>query len=222
MLVAACDVPEGSGATDHFASRDSSALNTAPARPRLVILGDSLTAGLGVAPEAAYPALLQKRLDAAGYELEVVNVGESGATTAGGLRRLEWALQENVVALVIALGGNDGLRGLPIEQMRENLAAMITHARERGIAVILAGMEAPPNFGREYTDAFRGVFHELADENDTYFVPFLLDGVAQVPELNQADGIHPNAAGAARVADLVWPAVEAVARRVASGAGGER
>lgn len=183
--------------------------------PRIVILGDSITAGLGIAREQAYPALLQARLTAGGYSLEVVNAGVSGDTTAGGLRRLAWVLEGDVVALLVALGGNDGLRGLPVEQMRANLAEIIVLARERGIEVVLAGMEAPPNFGGAYTAAFRQVFADLAQEHPVEFLPFLLQGVAGVPELNQPDGIHPNPAGAARIAEQLWPVVEAVARRVA-------
>ena len=120
-------------------------------RPRVVILGDSLTAGLGLAPEDAYPARLQARVDVQGWPIEIVAMGVSGDTTAGGLRRLDWALEGDVRLLLVALGGNDALRGLPVEQMRENLARIIDRARERGIRVVLAGMEAPPNFGAAYT-----------------------------------------------------------------------
>ena len=187
--------------------------------PRLVVLGDSLTAGLGLEATEAYPSQLQERLDAAGYHARVVNAGVSGDTTAGGLRRLEWALEGGAAVLIVALGGNDGLRGLPVEQMKENLSRIITTAQGRGVAVLLAGMEAPPNFGEVYTAAFRDVFHQLAREHDIALVPFLLEGVAGVPDLNQSDGIHPNAAGAIRVADHVWPAVEPLIQRVAIGDG---
>ena len=186
---------------------------------RLVVLGDSLTAGLGLEATEAYPARLQERLDAAGYHVQVVNAGVSGDTTAGGLRRLEWALDGDAEVLVVALGGNDGLRGLPVDQMRQNLSQIITTARARGVEVLLAGMEAPPNFGEVYTAAFRNVFHQLAREHDVALVPFLLEGVAGVPDLNQSDGIHPNAEGAARVAEHVWPAVEPLVQQVAVGDG---
>ncbi len=217
ILASTCGEPAGPDFSDRIESIESGsdrAFRTPTGRPQLVVLGDSLTAGLGVAPDESYPALLQERLDAAGYALEIVNAGVSGDTTAGGLRRVDWALQDNAVALIIALGGNDGLRGLPVAEMRDNLTAMIGRARDRGVEVVLAGMEAPSNFGTDYTDAFRHVFADLAHEHATDFVPFLLEGVAGVPELNQADGIHPNPAGAARIADHIWPVVEVVAKRV--------
>ena len=185
-------------------------------RPRVVILGDSLTAGLGLAPEDAYPARLQARVDAQGWPIEIVAMGVSGDTTAGGLRRLDWALEGDVRLLLVALGGNDALRGLPVEQMRENLARIIDRARARDIRVVLAGMEAPPNFGAAYTSNFREVFRNLAESRGVTFVPFLLEGVAAVPELNQADGIHPNEAGAARVAAHLWPSLEPLLGAVAA------
>lgn len=177
-------------------------------RPRVVVLGDSLTAGLGLARDEAYPALLQRRLDKEGYEFEVVNAGVSGDTTAGGLRRLDWSLDGDVKVLVVALGGNDGLRGLPVDEMKRNLTDIIEGAEKRGVAVLLAGMEAPPNTGQTYTAQFRKVFRDLAAEHHLPFVPFLLQGVAGNPALNQPDGIHPTAEGARMVADLIWPALK--------------
>ena len=178
-----------------------------PERPRIVALGDSLTAGQGLPQAQAYPALLQRHLDAAGYYADVINAGMSGDTTAGALRRLDWALDGDVRILIVALGGNDGLRGLPIPQMKANLGAIIETAQARGIAVLLCGMEAPPNFGPSYTAQFRQVFVELTRQYEVSLVPFLLDGVAGRPELNQADAIHPNAEGMARVAQTVWQAL---------------
>lgn len=180
--------------------------------PRIVAFGDSLTAGLGLSPDEAYPARLQGRLDEAGYRLQVVNAGVSGDTTAGGLRRIAWALEGDVRILILALGGNDGLRGLPVDQMRDNLAQMIGAARARGVPVLLAGMEAPPNFGAAYTGAFRRAFESLAAEHGLAFLPFLLEGVAGEPALNQPDGIHPNARGAERIAAHVWSALEPMLR----------
>ena len=171
-------------------------------------LGDSLTAGLGIPPEQAYPALLQRKLKESGYAMEVINAGVSGDTSSDGLRRANWALEGDVRLLILALGANDGLRGLPATQMKENLHGVIHRARQRGIPVLLVGMEAPPNYGEQYAAAFRQVFQDLARENKIAFLPFLLEGVAGVPELNQADGIHPTVAGAARIADHLWPAVE--------------
>src|SRR3954464_9113337 len=173
-------------------------------RPRIVVLGDSLTAGLGLAPDQAYPALLQRRLNDAGLDYEVVNAGVSGDTSAGGLERLDWALQGNVKILIVALGANDGLRGLPADQLERNLAQVIERAQARGIAVMLAGMEAPPNYGRDYIVAFHKVYPALARRYHVPLVPFLLQGVAGVESLNQPDGIHPTAAGARIVAENVW------------------
>jgi acyl-CoA thioesterase-1 len=175
-----------------------------PARPKIVALGDSLTAGLGLVESESYPVLLQRKIDAEGYEFEVVNAGVSGDTTAGGLRRLDWALEGDVRILIVALGGNDGLRGLSVADMKRNLSAIIERARERGVTVILAGMEAPPNYGQEYATAFRQAFRDVALTHRVLYIPFLLQGVAGHAELNQSDGIHPNARGAATVADTVW------------------
>jgi acyl-CoA thioesterase-1 len=178
--------------------------------PRVVALGDSITAGYGIQQNEAYPALLQKKLRENGYTLEVTNAGVSGDTTADGLRRLDWALDGPVQVLILALGGNDALRGLPPEQMKENLQRIITKTRQRGISVLLVGMEAPPNFGERYTSEFRKVFRDLAADNRVPLVPFLLEGVAGIADLNQADGIHPTARGAVRIADLLWPPLEKI------------
>ena len=176
--------------------------------PLLVVLGDSLTAGLGLDVDEAYPARLERALRNDGYAVTVVNAGVSGDTTAAGLARAEWALAGDVRILVLALGGNDGLRGLPADQMKRNLSQILALAAARGIRVLLAGMEAPPNFGAAYTADFRMVFEDLAREHEVAFLPFLLDGVAADPALNQADGIHPNAAGASIVADHVRDALD--------------
>jgi acyl-CoA thioesterase-1 len=179
-----------------------------PPRPRIVAFGDSLTAGLGLLEQEAFPALLQRKIDDAGYEFEVVNAGVSGDTSAGALRRLDWALQGDVKVLIVAFGGNDGLRGLPVSQMKENLSNIIDNARQRNIVVILAGMEAPPNFGQEYATQFRQAFRDVALNKRVLFLPFLLNHVAGKPELNQADGIHPNQQGTQIVADSVWAILE--------------
>ncbi len=184
----------------------------AGARPRIAILGDSLTAGLGLRQTQAYPALLQQRLDEEGLGYDVVNAGVSGDTSAGGLARLDWALQGDVRILIVALGGNDALRALPTDQLRDNLATAIERAQARGITVVLAGMEAPPNFGRDYIVAFHQVYPALAARYRVAFVPFLLAGVAGIDALNQPDGMHPTAAGARIVADNVWKILEPIAR----------
>jgi acyl-CoA thioesterase-1 len=183
------------------------------AKPRIVFLGDSLTAGLGLPSDQSFPSLIGRRLEAGGYDYEVVNAGVSGDTSAGGLRRLDWSLQGDVQVLVLALGANDGLRGLPANEMKKNLTAVLDRAGARGITVVLAGMEAPPNFGADYTREFREVYTELAREHRVRFVPFLLQGVAGVAAFNQGDGIHPNARGAERVAEVVWAELEPALRR---------
>jgi acyl-CoA thioesterase-1 len=211
-LVAGCGAACGDAdpGAQRSAPPSSVAVDASESRPRVVALGDSLTAGLGLPLAESYPSVLQGVMTAAGYDYEVVNAGVSGDTTAGGLRRLEWVLEGDVRVLIVALGANDGLRGLSIEQMRGNLAAMIELAKSREIEVLLAGMEALPNLGAEYTTAFRGVYLDLADQYRVRLLPFLLAGVAGDPSLNQADGIHPNAEGARRVADLVWSALEPI------------
>jgi acyl-CoA thioesterase-1 len=178
------------------------------ARREVIFLGDSLTAGLGLAEELSYPSLIQQRIDQRGLKFRVVNAGVSGDTSAGGLRRLEWAMQGHPQVLLVALGGNDGLRGLPPDALRKNLATIIERAQAAGLAVILAGMEAPPNNGPDYTARFRRVYPDLAGTYRVPLIPFLLEGVAGDAALNQADGIHPNPEGARRVADTVWKTLE--------------
>ncbi len=178
------------------------------ARPRVVFLGDSLTAGLGLSPSQSVPSLIQERLDEEGYAYEVVNAGVSGDTSAGGLRRLDWSLAGDVRVLVIELGANDGLRGLPVGDLKKNLADVISTAQAREIKVLLAGMEAPPNYGASYTTDFREVYRELARTSGVKFMPFFLQDVAGNPELNQRDGMHPNPEGARIVERNVWRSLE--------------
>ena len=174
-------------------------------RPKVVVLGDSLTAGLGLAQSEAYPALVEAKLRAAGYDWDVVNAGVSGDTSAAGRARADWALdQPNVRILILELGANDGLRGLPVSEMKKNLGAIIERAQGRHAAVLLAGMEAPPNFGPDYTVSFRQAYRDLAKQYNVTLLPFLLDKVAGNASLNQGDGIHPNVEGARIVADNVW------------------
>ena len=188
------------------------------ARAKIVFLGDSLTAGLGLPTDLSYPSLLQERLKSVGLDYDVVNAGVSGDTSAGGLSRLDWALQGDVRILVVALGGNDGLRGLPSAELKHNLAEIIERAQARRIRVILAGMEAPPNYGPDYLVSFHKVYPALVKEYHVPFVPFLLQGVAGIERLNQRDGIHPNADGARIVADNVWAVLEPIARQEARSA----
>ena len=171
---------------------------------KILCLGDSLTEGYGLAPEHAYPSVLERRLHAGGYRAtRVLNGGISGSTSASALSRLEWQLRAGPDVLILALGGNDGLRGLDLATTRRNLSATIELAKSRGVRVILAGMKLPPNYGPAYTGDFERLFPELAAEHDVALIPFLLEGVAARPGLNLPDGIHPNAKGYERVAENV-------------------
>ncbi len=172
----------------------------------VLFLGTSLTAGYGIGAAYAYPAIIQQKLDSAGYPLRVINAGISGETSAGGLRRIDWSLQQPIEILVLELGANDGLRGLSVPAMRANLEEIIerTRARYPDAAIVLAGMEAPPNLGAQYTAQFRKTFRDLAADYDAALIPFLLEDVAGVPEFNQEDGIHPNIAGQKKLAETVW------------------
>lgn len=218
-LVAACGgagAPEEGRAARALAPAATLPVETGAADrgPLVVALGDSLTAGLGLEAEEAYPALLERQLRDEGHVVRVVNAGVSGDTTAAGLRRAEWSLAGDVRVLIVALGGNDGLRGLPVDQMKRNLAEVLSMAETRDIGVLLAGMEAPPNFGARYTAEFREAFRQLAAEHDVEFMPFLLAGVAGDPSLNQSDGIHPTAEGAVIVAAAVRQALEPLLHRL--------
>lgn len=180
--------------------------------PVLVVLGDSLTAGLGVAPEDAFPAKLQRHLTALGIAVQIENAGVSGDTTHSGLARLDWSIGPNADAVILALGENDALRGLPVAEARINLDAMLTRLRARKLPVLLAGMRAPPNMGAEYAAAFDGIYPELARRHNVPLYPFFLDGVAAVAALNQPDMLHPAAAGVdvmvARIAPYVIALLE--------------
>jgi acyl-CoA thioesterase I len=176
--------------------------------------GDSITAGYGLDPDEAYPALIQKKIDAAGLDWRVVNAGLSGETTSGGLRRLDWILRQRVDLFVLALGGNDGLRGVQVEVARRNLQAMIDRVRARypDVQIVVAGMQMPTSMGPEYTEAFRDMFPAIASANRAALVPFLLEGVGGIAELNQPDMIHPTAEGQRLIAETVWPVLEPLLR----------
>ncbi|MCP9465562.1 MAG: arylesterase [Nitrospira sp.] len=168
---------------------------TAEGRPRIIAFGNSLTAGLGVTREEAYPAQLQRRLEEHGFQYQVINAGVSGETTAGGLRRVSWVLSAKPEIVILELGANDGLRGLKLEQTRENLAHIIQQLLQANVTVILAGMKLPPNYGEEYTKQFEAIYPALAAQYHLPLIPFFLEGVAARPALNQADGIHPTGEG---------------------------
>ena len=176
----------------------------------ILFFGDSITAGYGLDPEQAFPARIQERADSLGLPVETVNAGVSGETTAGGLRRVDWILQRPFDIFVLGLGGNDGLRGLDPGHTRENLQKIMDKVRDQNprVKIVLAGMEAPPNMGDDYTRQFRKVFQDLADANDVVFMPFLLEDVAGIPERNMSDGIHPTAEGHRIIAGNVWKVLE--------------
>jgi len=202
-----CDAG-GSGAAAVSRNDPAAAAQRAPApeRPVVLFLGDSLSAGYGLPAEEAFPALVQERIDGAGHDYRVVNAGVSGDTSAGGRRRIDWLLRQPIAVLVLELGANDMLRGQDLGALRENLRAIVdkTRAAHPDVRIVVAGMRAPGNLGRAYVEGFEATFRELARETGAALIPFLLEGVAADPDLNQADGIHPTAAGHRIVADTVW------------------
>ena len=172
----------------------------------VLCMGDSLTEGYGLAADQAYPAVLEQLLHAEGHSrVRVIIAGISGSTSASAVRRLDWQLRANPDVLILELGANDGLRGVPVDETRKNLAAAIALAQEKGTHVLLAGMLMPPNYGPEYTRDFARVFAELGEEPGVTLIPFFLEGVAGVPRLNLPDGIHPNAEGYRIVVDKLLP-----------------
>ena len=202
-LAAACGREEEQPAVR---TSDTEATATDTSRPVVLFLGTSLTAGMGLSPEQAYPALIQTRIDSAGLGFRVVNAGVNGETSAGGLRRIDWLLGQPVAVLVVELGANDMLRGQDVTAMRANLQEIIDRTRvaHPEARIVIAGMQAAPNLGEPYVSEFAATFVELAEENDAALIPFLLDGVAGLPELNQPDGNHPTAEGQVKVAENVW------------------
>ncbi len=181
-------------------------ISAANTPPTILFLGDSLTAGYGLDPSLAYPSLIQERIDAAGLNYRILNGGLSGETTAGGLRRIQWMLRRPVSVIVIALGANDGLRGLNPKNSQQNLQSIIDTTRKKSPQTnfLIAGMRVPPNMGSEYSAAFERIFSDLAEKNSIPMIPFLLEDVAAHSELNLADGIHPNEEGHRIIAKTVW------------------
>ena len=209
---ATADSANGAGAARSGAGNDT-AVRAGAVRTRrstVVFLGTSLTAGLGLEPEEAFPSLLQERIDSAGLPYQVVNAGLSGETSAGALRRTDWLLRQPIDVLVLETGANDGLRGLNVDSTKANIQAIISRvmAAKPAARIMLVQMEAPPNLGTGYTSRFRAMFPDLARENGVTLLPFLLEGVAGERALNQNDGIHPSVEGSRRVADNLWPAIE--------------
>jgi acyl-CoA thioesterase-1 len=178
-------------------------------KPKIVAFGDSLTAGFGLAEKESYPYLLQEKLKADGYDYEVINAGVSGDTSIGGLERIDWTLeQENAQILILELGANDLLRGIPVARMKENLSRIIQKAKAKKVKVLFCGMFAPPTMGAEYQRDFMKAFPDLATEHEVEYLPFLLDSVATDKKLNQPDGIHPNAEGEKIMTDNVYKALK--------------
>ena len=190
----------------------------APEPKNILFLGDSITAGYGLEPSQAYPALIQEKIDAKKWPFRTVNAGQSGDTSAGGLNRMDWLLRSRVDVLVLELGGNDGLRGLPPETTRQNLQAIIERTRKKypQVKIILAGMKVPPNMGADYAKKFTIIYPDLAKKHDTLLIPFVLENVGGIRELNLPDGIHPTAKGHEIVAANVWKVLEPVLQSVTS------
>lgn len=181
----------------------------------ILFFGNSLTAGMGLDPDKAFPALIQTTLDSLDFDYTVVNAGLSGETTSAGKNRLDWVLKQNTDIFVLELGANDGLRGIPLSETRKNLQAIIDAVRDKNpmTKIVLAGMQIPPNMGQEYTAEFKRIFPELAEKNEVYLIPFLLEDVGGVAELNQSDGIHPTSEGHKIVAQNVWEVLEEVVEK---------
>lgn len=182
----------------------------------ILFLGNSLSAGYGVPAGKAFPDRLAAKIDSLGWNFEVVNAGVSGETTSGGARRIDWLLRREIDVLVLELGGNDALRGLPVELTKQNLQAIIDKTRKAypDVCIVLAGMQAPPNLGKPFTSRFRAIYPQLAEENDAVLIPFLLEGVGGVRELNLADGIHPTAEGHRIIAENVWEVLKPVLSQI--------
>ena len=192
-------------------------VGAAPQGAVILFLGDSITAGNGLDLSEAFPALIQDKIDAKGWRFKAVNAGQSGDTSTGALDRLKWLLKNPVEVLVLELGGNDGLRGLPVEATRKNLQLIIDRTKEKypSAKIIIAGMKVPPNMGRDYGKKFEAIYADLAKKNKAPLIPFVLEGVGGVPALNLPDGIHPTAKGQEIVAVTVWKTLEPVLRSIA-------
>ncbi len=207
-MVAACGVSTAEQQTNKRIDKKPPAQIVSD-KPKIIAFGDSLTAGFGLAEKESYPYLLQERLKADGYNYEVINAGVSGETSLGGLERIDWVLeQDNAQILVLELGANDLLRGLPVARMKENLTTIIRKAQTKNIKVLLCGMLAPPTMGAQYQREFVAVFPDLANQYKTAFLPFILENIALDPKLNQSDGIHPNTEGEKVLTANVYKALQ--------------
>ncbi len=205
IIFSACGVSTAEQQSNKKMEKPRPSIPVSSDKPKIVAFGDSLTAGFGLAEKESYPYLLQKKLEAEGYNYEVINAGVSGETSLGGLERIDWVLeQENMQILVLELGANDLLRGLPVIKMKENLSTIIKKAKAKNIKVLLCGMLAPPTMGASYQREYTNAFPNLASEYKVEFLPFLLENVALNRDLNQADGIHPNAKGAVIMTENIY------------------
>ncbi|WP_246020029.1 arylesterase [Muriicola soli] len=193
-------------------SAESTDKDSVSSKKTIVFFGNSLTAGMGLEPEQSFPSVISGKIDSLDLDYFVINAGISGETTASGESRIGWLMRDRIDVFVLELGANDGLRGIPLSETRENLQAIIDTVKENnpGVKIILAGMQIPPNMGPEYTEEFRQIFPDLAEKNQAYLIPFLLEGVAGIPQLNQADGIHPTIEGQKIVAENVWDILEPI------------
>ena len=214
IFFSACGVLTAENPANINAAKKQPPAQILSGRPKIVAFGDSLTAGFGLAEKESYPYLLQEKLNADGYGYEVVNAGVSGDTSLGGLERIDWVLEmENVEVLVLELGANDLLRGVPVKQMKENLNKIIQKAKAKNVKVLLAGMLAPPSVGTQYQRDYTNAFPDLASEHKVEFLPFILENVALKRELNQADGIHPNAEGAKIMTENVYKTLKPMLKK---------
>uniref|UniRef100_UPI004049A2B3 arylesterase n=1 Tax=Gelidibacter sp. TaxID=2018083 RepID=UPI004049A2B3 len=213
LLATACGESADKKANATTESETTESIETPTTKSKtLLFFGDSLTAGMGLETEEAFPALIQQKIDSLNMPYQVINAGLSGETTAGGKNRITWVLNQTVDVFVLELGANDGLRGIPVSETRANLQAIIdiVKAKNPNTKIILAGMQIPPNMGQDYTGEFKSIFPELASKNNIPLIPFLLENVAGIPDLNQPDGIHPTAEGHTIISETIWPVVKEV------------
>lgn len=212
LIILSCGGPDAKKIEKEQATEKVSKEEVNEAKKTILFFGNSLTAGMGLEVEQAFPALIQARLDSISSGFKVINAGLSGETTASGKNRLSWVLKQPVDVFVLELGANDGLRGIPLNETRSNLQEMIDVVRSHNpeVKILLAGMQIPPNMGQDYTNEFRNIFPELAQKNGVELIPFLLKDVAGIPDLNQEDGIHPTAEGQYILANNVWEVLKKV------------
>jgi len=207
MIMTACG-NNNTSSTDTKSTASATESSASSNKKNILVFGDSLTAGYGLSEpgEEAYPAVIQHKIDSLKLNYNVINAGVSGETTAGGLGRIDWALKQKVAIFILELGANDGLRGIPVEETRKNLQAIIDKVKSKypDAKIILAGMQVPPSMGADYSGSFKALFPQVAQKNNIALIPFLLDNVAGIPKLNQNDGIHPTAEGAKIVGNNVW------------------